>query len=269
MISASLMGGLGNQMFQIAHAVAQGLEHNREVIFFPNSFTPLQGKTTQNYLENIFRNVPFSTNLPSFRPLNVPEWEYKEINPYQENTIFHGYFQSSKNFKKYKKEIQDLFSPSELFINTILDRYPKIFHKNSVSVHARFGDYKRNPNIHPSVTMSYISKALDTLENYDHIFLFSDDKNWLRSNFKGDRITIVEEADFAEIWLMSLCNHNVICNSTFSWWGSFLNKNPNKKIICPSIWFGPDGPKNYQDIFEDNWNIIKTQYINGEIVYVA
>lgn len=268
MISANLMGGLGNQMFQIAHAVAQGLKHNREVVFFPNSFTPLQGKTTQNYVKNIFRNINFSTNLPQFKTLNVSEWEYKEVVPYEENTLFHGYFQSSKNFKEYKKEIVELFSPNQLFINKALDKYPHIFEKNTVSIHARFGDYKKNPNIHPSVTMSYISTALDTLETYGHAFLFSDDKKWLKNNFRGNKVTIVDEDDYAEIWLMSLCNHNIICNSTFSWWGSFLNKHVDKKVFAPSIWFGPDGPKNYGDIFEPNWNIIKTEYINGELVYV-
>jgi hypothetical protein len=64
---------------------------------------------------------------------------------------------------------------------------------------------------------------------------------------------------------MSLCKNNILSNSSFSWWGSFLNENLNKKIIAPSVWFGPKGPKNYSDIFENNWQIINVHFENGEL----
>jgi hypothetical protein len=71
--------------------------------------------------------------------------------------------------------------------------------------------------------------------------------------------------DYIELWLMSLCKNNILSNSSFSWWGSFLNENLNKKIIAPSVWFGPKGPKNYSDIFENNWQIINVHFENGEL----
>jgi hypothetical protein len=101
------------------------------------------------------------------------------------------------------------------------------------------------------------------------MFLFGDDKKWLKENFKGKNITLIDEEDYVDMWLMSLCNHNIISNSTFSWWGSFLNKNPHKKIIAPSIWFGPNGPNNYKDIYQSDWKIINLEYNNGELIYVT
>ena len=65
---------------------------------------------------------------------------------------------------------------------------------------------------------------------------------------------------------MSLCNHNILSNSTFSWWGAFLNKNKNKQVFAPSMWFALDGPNNYNEIFEKNWNIINVENINGDLI---
>ena len=82
-------------------------------------------------------------------------------------------------------------------------------------------------------------------------------------------IIVEEDEDYKEIWLMSLCKNNIICNSTFSWWGSFLNRNENKKVIAPSIWFGTGGPSNFSDIYESNWIIINVESKNGILEYVA
>lgn len=260
------MGGLGNQMFQISHAYSQGLKHNRPVVFKPHSWIPLQGRNTTNYLNNIFRNIQFVEDNSEFEVVNEDEFSFQNLSPKDSNTMFVGYFQSSKNFFGFDKEIKKLFAPTTKFIQDAIEKYPQLELKNTVSIHMRIGDYINNPTIHPVVSKEYINQALDELVPYDHIFIFGDNKDYMKKNYLGKHVTIVDEEDWYELWLMSLCKNNVIANSTFSWWGSFLNSNPNKKVFAPSIWFGPNGP-NAKDIYETSWKVVPVRFENGYLIY--
>lgn len=264
-ISCNLMGGLGNQMFQAAHALAQGWKHDRETVFLPKSWTPMQGRETSHYKNSVFRNLNFVDNIDGFTKVHEGPWEFTEVNPVEGDTVFEGYFQSGKNFLGYDSRIIDMFGPTGGFIFEMREKYPELLQDNTVSLHIRFGDYKQNPHIHPSVSKEYLDKALGMVGDYSHLFLFGDDKEWLLENFKGDNVTLIDEEDYVDLWIMSLCKSNIISNSTFSWWAAFLNKNPNKKVFVPSIWFGPSGPQNYKDMFQPEWNKIEVEYINGEL----
>jgi hypothetical protein len=261
------MGGLGNQMFQISKSVAEGLKNNIPVFFRTSAFIPMEGNQPTNYIENIFRNLNFdNSKIPTFR-INEQTWGYYETNHlYTEPTEFYGYYQSSKNFLNYKKEIRDLFLPTEEFKVKLKNLYPKIFEKDSVSIHVRRGDYLSITEILPVIDKSYIDECLKQIESTSNIFVFSNDKEWCKENLKYDNVTVVEDLDdYEELWAISLCNHNIMSNSSFSWWGSYLNKNKNKKVFVPSLWFGPRGEKNFNDIYEDEWIRINVDYNNGFI----
>ena len=263
LISCNLMGGLGNQIFQAAHALSQGMKLNRDVVFVPHSWTPMQGRQTSNYINNIFRNLKFIDSIEGFEKVVEGPWEYSEVPAKDHNTVFDGYFQSSKNFFGFDDEIRKNFSPTEEFITEMYEKYPQLNQENTLSIHIRRGDCFMNPDIHPIANEKYVERALKEIGEYTHVFVFSDDKDWVKENLKFDSVTYVDDEDYREMWLMSLCKNHIMVNSTFSWWGTFLNPNPNKKIVVPSIWFGPRGPQNYKDIYESNWIVLEVKYENG------
>jgi hypothetical protein len=224
----------------------------------------MQGRQTKNYVNNIFRNLKFIDEYPNpYHIVNEGSWEYSEINPNEQNTIFDGYFQSSKNFLGFDDEIKKIFSPTEEFVNEMYLKYPELNQENTLSIHIRRGDCFINPDIHPIANENYVNMALNEIGDYTHVFIFSDDKKWVKENLKFKNVTYIDDEDYKEMWLMSLCKNHIMVNSTFSWWATFLNKNPNKKIVAPSIWFGPRGPKNYKDIYESNWIILNVKYEDG------
>jgi hypothetical protein len=265
--TAYLMGGLGNQMFQIAHAICQGWKNNIPSIFKCQSFTPMQANQPTKYVDNIYRNIFFYNFSSKIKRVNAP-WEYVDLNVNWDSPIeFYGYFQSGKNFLGYEEKIKDLFQPTENFINKIENKFPKIKKEITVSIHVRRGDYLTINNILPIIDKSYIDECLKMIGEYDHIFIFSDDVNWVKENLIYENSTVVESLeDYEDLWFISLCKINIMSNSSFSWWGTFLNKNENKKTYVPSIWFGPYGEPNYKDIYLDNWIKINVNYKNGQLL---
>jgi hypothetical protein len=266
-LTSYLMGGLGNQMFQISKSVAEGMKNNIPIFFRTTSFIPMEGNQPTNYTKNIFRNLNFdNSKIPTFR-INEQTWSYNKTNyTYTGPTELYGYYQSSKNFLNFRDEIQKLFLPTEEFKVKLKNQYPNIFEKDSVSIHVRRGDYLGISEVLPVLDKSYFDFCVKEFEN-SNIFIFSNDKEWVKKNLNYNNSTVVEGLDdYEELWSISLCDHNIMSNSSFSWWGSYLNLNKSKKTYVPSVWFGPNGEKNYQDIYEDGWIKIEVKYINGTLI---
>lgn len=264
--TAFLMGGLGNQMFQIANAYAQSLKNNVDCFFRPISQNSHQGNNVSKYIPNIFRKLNFKDSLSNYQVYHEPNWYFEDRHILWATPIeFHGYYQSSKNFLGFDEKIKELFSIDEPTKNYLIEKYPDLILDKTLSIHVRRGDYKNFPDIHPTISKSYINEALSIVGDYSHVFILSDDKVWVKENINLPNSTIVDEDDYVELWLMSMCKNNILSNSSFSWWGSYLNKNENKIQVAPSIWFGPKGPKKFSDIFENNWKIINVLFSKGEL----
>jgi hypothetical protein len=255
MISCSLQGGLGNQMFQIATTVALSLRNNTSYEINLNICnTPNQGRNANQYSNTIFKKLNKSDNYKFIKFYNEPNFNYNEI-PYQPDLLIRGYFQSEKYFEDFKENIKELFYFSDEH-KLIVEKYftdNGLNDKPITSVHIRRGDYLLFSGVHLVCTLDYYKKAIKTIGDSYFVFI-SDDINWVKENFKSDNYFIPEFNDeLLDMTLMTMCNNNIISNSSFSWWGSYLNNNENKIVIAPKRWFNFAGPQDYQDVIPDNW----------------
>jgi len=239
MISTILQGGLGNQMFQIAAAYSLAQKVQTNLIVDPSKhYLPLQGNNCLAYKNNIFKNIKFD-----FIENYNNKFELFEENgfniPLKDNLILKGYFQSINYFEDNKDDIIDMFRPTNEIKKYIFDKYGNITKK--ISVHVRRGDYLKFPDIHPACDEKYYKNAISNFKN-DNFIIFSDDIEWVENNFTDINFTTIKDKDYIELYMMSMCKANIIADSTFSWWGTFLNK--DKEIcIAPKLWFGENGPK--------------------------
>lgn len=244
MITCDLIGRLGNQMFQIATTAATAWRNGTDFAFPTKALGSYTG-------EVYFTNLPVTPNraFPIYREKGH---HYSPIPPIKDGKL-HGYWQSEHYFKEYRKEIIDLFN---------LEPKPLPM---SCSIHLRFGDYVTFKDKHPPVTRSYVQNAIDHIykeTGVSRFKIFSDD-NKMAKEFMAQiglpvpfgQSHIYEGVDPKQsIMKMAGCEHNIIANSSFSWWGAWLNENPNKIVIAPKVWFGP-GNKHLsdKDIVPENW----------------
>jgi hypothetical protein len=255
MIGCRLQGGLGNQMFQIAAAHALALRNNDISGFdFETCFTPLQGNPSNKYKDNVLSKVNNVSGYKFRVDYYEPHFSYQEL-PYTTNLLLNGHFQSEKYFLDFKNEIIDLFTLNDNeIVNNFMSENKLV--GNTTSVHVRRGDYIKNQSYHPVCSVEYYQKAIKEIGNSNFIFI-SDDIGWVKDNFKGDKIYYFESNDeISDLTLMTKVNNNIIANSSFSWWGAYLNKNENKRVIAPKQWFGVMGHKDTQDIIPESWLIL-------------
>jgi hypothetical protein len=246
MITSFIQGGLGNQLFQIAAGLSLAKDLGVEFRLLKDQHhLPMQGTRINNYYSNIFKNINFLQDIDLKNLIVYAEksFEYKEI-PKIDNTALHGYFQSEKYFKH-----------NENYIKEVLNFPHQEFKQGYVSLHFRQGDYRQNTDIHHIQDISYFEKAINYIGDYKKLLIFSDSD--LPDHFKFSNMEIIKSnTDLEDLAIMSSCEHNIISNSSFSWWSAWFNKNTSKKIVAPSIWFGPFGSKNWQDIYCEGWRII-------------
>lgn len=253
-------GRLGNQMFQYATILAiaktngydYGIPYQRKSddqyfhLFLPDAFPCLKAKDSSHH------NPDYSFYEQMF--------EYDErLFQLPDNTDIWGYFQTEKYFKNYRLNLLDEFSFKDDIKNFCIE-YLNNRNKNNkeiISIHLRLGDYLNSPDAHPTCSPEYYIKALKELPDDAIVFVFSDDINKCKEVFKDIDSNFVYPClnnIYYDMCLMTMSNYHIIANSTFSWWGAWLSN--SKKVIAPSIWFGPKIQKNWKDIYCDGWVVI-------------
>ena len=246
MIYCKLKGGLANMMFQIAATYSFSLDLETEC-----SFPNLEGMI--QYLNNDRTYNPSLTHAEEYYKIFR---NLKQELPKNEDFFVDGYFQSEKYFSRHREQILKLFEIPTDVKDIIEQKYSEILNKlKTTSIHVRRGDYLSFPNHHPTQDLEYFNESIKHLDSETDLFIFcSDDINWCKENFKGDKFYFVEnEKDYIELYLMSLCNNNITSNSSFSWWGAWLNQNENKKVIGTKKWFGNAINHFTGDILPEEW----------------
>lgn len=255
MITCALQGGLGNQMFQIASTIGHAVRCNTDYGFnLDYCHTPAQGNVANNYKDNFYKNLSLIGNLndiPNLKIFREKRFSYQEI-PHEDNICLIGYFQSEKYFKHTKDLIKDTFKFDDV-IKLKVNGYINTFSGKTCAVQVRRGDYVKSSNYHLVCDLNYYHNAMNILGNdIDYIFI-SDDLKWCKDNFVGHNIFYSPfDDELSDLCLISHCDHKIISNSSFGWWGTWLS---DKEVvtICPKRWFNNDGPKDYEDVFVESW----------------
>jgi hypothetical protein len=259
MIITKLQGGLGNQLFQWAFGKHLSNLYNLPLYIDTNFYKQdILGVTKRNYSLNKFPKISvelienLKQNGKQFIQVNEPNSFTKLDYNQTYNYYLNGYFQSYKYFL----ESSDLIRTELLPSNDILKKLKEtpFLDKNIISLHIRRTDYVTSNGYHPVQSIEYYESAINLIGDYDYIFVFSDDIQWCKDNLKFDNMIFMTGFDDVEdLWLMSLCKNNIIANSSFSWWGAWLNNNTDKKVIAPIKWFGHNVNINTDDLIPNNW----------------
>jgi hypothetical protein len=278
MIVTTLNGGLGNQLFQ--YALARRLAYDRNVQFrvdtsiyadsaqyrafclnrFEVNASPISDDEIKKFWR--WRNLPYlgkwheSAELrkPYNKRMVVQEQDVKfdeNILKVGSHVYLHGYWQSEKYFKTIADLLRKEIRPKDAWNKENSLLLKQIQDCQAVSIHIRRGDYVSNPDMnktHGVLSQSYYEQAVKIIKSKvtaPHFFVFSDDALWVRENLDFHAPTFYvshnnKTQDHWDMILMSCCSHHVIANSSFSWWGAWLNPNSEKIVIAPKRWFKAD-----------------------------
>lgn len=290
MIIIKIAWGLWNQMFQYALWRALAIENNSELKLDISSFKTYklhkysleklsiiknytnkkdipwyENSSSNKYIDFIFqkiKNIAILCNPHHFQEKGFEVFNQKILD-ISDGTYLDWYFQSDKYFKKYADIIRKDFEVSIPPSLENLEMIKKIQNVNAVSLHIRRGDYIKNihtQSLHGLCTDEYYKKSITYIVDKVKkpvFFIFSDDIEWAKDNMK----TGFEEyyIDFNDAWknyedirLMKNCKHHIIANSTFSWWGAWLNPSSEKIVIMPSVWFS-GYTYDTSDLYPDGW----------------
>lgn len=269
MVLVEIEGGLGNQMFQYAAGKALSMRL-KEPLFLSNDVFKIFSAdgSMQSYfpcasysIASLLLKRSFIETSTNNKLKRIVGFGHKKT--YQEKGILYnkkvesltapvyikGFWQSEKYFHAYKDEIRNSFqfNANSCCVNKEIAN--AIQSCNAVSVHVRRGDYitnKENFKKHGVCDMNFFLGAFALIEEKiksPSYFVFTDDAVWAKKEllpFRKDAVVVVGNNNcnsWMDMYLMSLCKHNIIANSTFSWWGAWLNNNKDKVIIAPEKWF--------------------------------
>lgn len=257
MIIMKIKGGLGNQLFQYAFGRALAIKFGKKLKFDLSFYRQQDLRSfALNRFNITFDGIlnfkeKFELKLRSYLPALSGEIYYfrenKGLLNFQGLTeskicIIDGYWQSEKYFVEMSDVVKkELCLKNLSVVDAVITQ--NIISTNSVSLHVRRGDYVSVPVNKPYniCDLNYYQRAMQIIKNQvtdPVVFIFSDDLDWVKDNLKLDvpHFFVHGNDECVDFYMMSLCKHNIMANSTFSWWAAWLNNNPKKIVVAPKMW---------------------------------
>mgnify|MGYP007100114134 CR=1 FL=1 len=263
-------GRLGNQLFQFASTIGIAKKLGYEVCFpIENTIQP----SIEHFKDGVTREVTFDIpkvfNVPKElltskqsikydKEVNEPHFHFSpQLFTIPDDTNLKGYYQTKKYFEHCEEEIRSILQ----FKSPIVEKAKEIFRgikTETVSIHVRLGDYVAQQQFHPVCDFEYYADALkEFADDKEYTFvIFSDNIEHCKNIFPQQEnvLFICDNEPEVDMCAMSMCDHNIIANSSFSWWAAWLNNNPSKKVVAPKKWFGEAYYyQNTEDLYCKNW----------------
>jgi hypothetical protein len=221
------MGRFGNQLFQIAATIGIARRNGCPFVF------PMWP-----YARHFEFPIPQSRYIREFERRMPRTFAYEEI-VIDRATELRGYFQSERYFANCKEEVRHYFTPHHALAQLLERQFGDLLAAGTCSVHVRRTDYIGDPAWSELAASDYYERAMSQFDSDTTFVIFSDDIEWCKQRFRDRSVVFVEALSAVEdLFLMARCKGHIIANSTFSWWGAWLDPNPNKKVIAPLRWFG-------------------------------
>ena len=267
-VTCQLFGQMGNQLYQVATTLAYALDYglmpyfpdlwrkedrisyNRERLFFRLNASKLPGPIQSVFREKIY----YSADRPP---------------PFYSGLLLSGYFQSWRHFDHHREEILKILAPSTTIEHYLKTKYSDLLENpRTVAIHVRTQNQRSHElRLHPFIGLSYYEEAIRLFPKDSLFVVFSDRINWCKhhfsKHFSNRSMVFIEGNDGVEdCFLMSKMQHQIICNSTFSWWGGYFNQNPKKQVVSPKYWRDPHFQPNFptSDYFPKDWNLLSTTF---------
>jgi Glycosyl transferase family 11 len=230
LISAQLKGGLGNQLFQIAATLALAYRNGDSAGFdFDQHLQLTQGESAAVYRSTIFRHLHSSNLSGSYQFFEQFNSDYTNI-PYRPELVLRGYFHGIKHFQDFEQQVKKTLELDPKLLAQVKQKY-QIEGQSSCAIHVRRGDYINNPHGLKVLADRYYQAAISLLPHNTVLVVCSDDVDCCRQLFQGSNFKFSREVSVLDdFYLMAACDRQIIANSTFSWWASYLSP-----TIIPAI----------------------------------
>ena len=272
-VTCRLFGQLGNQLFQIATTLSYAWDHGC-ISVFPLLDSPEDG-ISYNRDRIFFRLDPSLPNRPFLSEYREKKtYTYSQI-PFQRDLILSGYFQAWRYFHHHRGPLLSMFEPSPAIVQKLQGKYGDLIAKpNTVAVHVRtWVKSNHEKKLHPFLGFQYYRNALDSFPSSSEFVVFSDRINWCKKNFPqfNKNFTFIEGNDGVEdFFLMTQMKDIIMSNSTYSWWGAYANRNPEKIIVAPQSFVDPRPDPRFQikdtylfqneQVYLPDWKLIAVDF---------